>query len=104
MIVLKEKLNTHKPTVWLVNTGWIGGKYGVGERIPLDISRKCVNAILNDTINDFVTYTYFDLSIPSKIEGVDSQVLNPELMWEDKLDFLTTVNYLNKLFEARDNK
>ena len=102
--LLKEKLNTHKPTVWLVNTGWIGGKYGVGERIPLDISRKCVNAILNDTINNFVTYTYFDLSIPSKIEGVDSQVLNPELMWEDKLDFLTTVNYLNKLFEARDNK
>lgn len=98
--LLKTKLDTHNPSVWLVNTGWVGGKYGVGERVPLKISRLCVNAILNNTIQTYTKYIYFDLTIPTKIEGVDSNLLNPELMWKDKLEFLSTVNHLNNLFDT----
>lgn len=101
--LLKEKLNIHKPNVWLVNTGWTGGKYGVGERIPLEISRKCIDAILNNNMTNFTKYTYFDLMIPTKIDGINSDMLNPELMWEDKLEFLSTVNHLNNLFNNQNN-
>ena len=97
--LLKEKLEKHQPAVWLVNTGWIGGKYGVGKRIPLKTSRACIEAILKDKIQSFTKYTYFDLNIPFEIEGIDNAILNPEHMWADKLDFLGTVNHLNKLFE-----
>jgi phosphoenolpyruvate carboxykinase (ATP) len=83
---LTKKMKAHDAEAWLVNTGWLGGPYGTGYRIDLPSTRKIINAILDGTIEDccFTTIPIFNLSIPSKIEGVDEKILNPSGTWESK--------------------
>jgi len=81
---LTRKMKIHNTEAWLVNTGWMGGPYGTGNRIDLLSTRRIINAILYDSINesDFVTISVFNLSIPTKIEGVDENILDPRKTWE----------------------
>jgi len=83
---LTKKMNLHKAEAWLINTGWMGGAYGTGKRIDLPSTRKIVDAILNDTIQNcgFETIPVFNLSIPLKIKGVDSNLLNPAKAWSTR--------------------
>lgn len=83
---LTKRMKMSNAEAWLVNTGWMGGGYGYGNRIDLPSTRKIINAILNESINDceFHTLPVFNLSIPSKVDGVDENILNPSKTWESK--------------------
>jgi phosphoenolpyruvate carboxykinase (ATP) len=81
---LTRKMKANNADAWLVNTGWIGGAYGTGNRIDLPVTRQIINAILNDTIKntEFTTIPVFNLSIPLKIDGIGEEMLDPVKAWE----------------------
>lgn len=87
--MLAEKVEKYKSNVWLVNTGWSGGKYGVGERMSLKITRKLLDDIHSGYLEkqEYVTIPGFNLAIPKTCSGIDSKILNPINTWEDKEDF-----------------
>ena len=80
---LARKMKINNTEAWLINTGWMGGPYGTGNRIDLHSTRKIINAILDDSIKDheFNILPVFDLSIPTKVEGVDENILDPAIAW-----------------------
>jgi len=80
---LTKKMKKHNAEAWLVNTGWMGGPYGIGNRIDLPSTRIIINAILDDSIKncEFNTLPIFNLSIPTKIKGVDENILDPAKSW-----------------------
>jgi len=81
---LTRKMKLHDAEAWLVNTGWMGGPYGTGKRIDLPSTRRIINAILDDSLakSKFTNLPVFNLSIPAKIDGVDSNILDPGKMWK----------------------
>jgi phosphoenolpyruvate carboxykinase (ATP) len=82
--MLAKKMEETKASCWLVNTGWVGGKFGTGSRCPLRYTRAIINAIHSSAPPDeFVDYDVFGLKIPTHIEGVPDQVLDPKKAWED---------------------
>jgi ATP-dependent phosphoenolpyruvate carboxykinase len=99
--LLKEKMEKHNANVYLVNTGWVKGKYSIGERVKLSISRKCISAILDGTIdnNGYTNNNIFDLAIPNKIDGIDENLMNPIDSWEDKEDYVKVATDLKQKFE-----
>lgn len=84
--MLGEKIDHYQAQVFLVNTGWSGGEYGVGKRMKLEYTRKMVQAALSGSINqeDYVIDPYFGLQIPTEVIGVPSNVLIPKNTWEDQ--------------------
>lgn len=100
--LLGEKLDNSDVNVWLVNTGWSGGAYGVGERMSLKYTRAMITAAMNGKLEN-VEYTkqpVFELAIPTSCEGVPSEILNPKDTWADKGAFDETVNSLANKFVA----
>ncbi|NPA74229.1 MAG: phosphoenolpyruvate carboxykinase (ATP) [Epsilonproteobacteria bacterium] len=98
--LLGEKIDKHEVNVFLVNTGWSGGSYGVGKRMSIKATRSCINAILDGSINDseFETIEVFNLQVPKELKGVDSKILNPRNTWEDKEAYDKTRDKLAKMF------
>ncbi|MFW9922749.1 MAG: phosphoenolpyruvate carboxykinase (ATP) [Candidatus Thorarchaeota archaeon] len=87
--LLGEKLKKHGTEVYLINTGWSGGPYGIGERMDINLTRKLVDAALNGGLEN-VEYQYdelFKLSVPKTCKGVPSDVLWPKNTWVDKAAF-----------------
>jgi len=84
--LLGNKIDKHKVNVYLVNTGWTGGPYGVGSRMTIKNTRACINGILDGSINnsEFETLPIFNLEIPKTLDGVETIVLNPRNTWSDK--------------------
>ena len=84
--LLAEKITKHGSAVWLVNTGWTGGAYGVGNRMKLKYTRRMINAALNGELDDveFTEEPFFGLMIPSSIADVPDEILNPRDTWADK--------------------
>jgi phosphoenolpyruvate carboxykinase (ATP) len=84
--LLREKLTRHNAPVWLLNTGWTGGGYGVGERINLGFTRAMLRAALERKLDavPFRTDPVFGLSVPTACPGVPSEVLDPRAAWTDK--------------------
>jgi phosphoenolpyruvate carboxykinase (ATP) len=80
---LIRKMKLHKADAWLVNTGWIGGAYGTGKRIDLPSTRKIIDAILDDSIQQykFNNIPVFNLSIPAELNGIDNNLLDPAKAW-----------------------
>ncbi len=81
-----EKIEKHKVNAWLVNTGWTGGAYGVGERMSIKHTRALLTAALEGKLND-VDYEkdpVFGLATPLSCAGVPSEILNPRNTWQDK--------------------
>ncbi len=100
--LLGEKIDEHNVNVYLVNTGWTGGAYGVGKRMSIKDTRACIAGILNGSINDaeFDTLPVFNLSIPKTLDGVkDNNVLNPMQTWEDKDEYMKTLTKLASMFK-----
>lgn len=87
--LLGEKIDKHGAKVYLVNTGWSGGAYGVGKRMSIKATRACINAILDGSIEkcEFENFSLFNLSIPKALEGVETRLLNPSNTWADKEEF-----------------
>jgi phosphoenolpyruvate carboxykinase (ATP) len=83
---LTRKMKMHGAEAWLINTGWIRGPYGTGNRIDLPSTRRIINAILNDSINDsdFINLPVFNLAVPASVEGVPSDILDPANGWESR--------------------
>ncbi|PLX79600.1 MAG: phosphoenolpyruvate carboxykinase (ATP) [Desulfuromonas sp.] len=98
--LLGEKMETHGVNAYLVNTGWAGGGYGVGERMSIKATRACVNAILDGSIEkaEFEQTRWFKLNLPKELPGVDSALLNPRNAWTDKEAFDNTANKLAGMF------
>ena len=105
--LLGEKIDKHGVNVYLVNTGWTGGPYGVGKRMSIKDTRACINGILNGSINDaeFETLDIFNLQIPKTLEGVaDNNVLNPRNTWEDKEAYDKALRELAQMFIENFNR
>ncbi len=83
--MLGEKMQRHNVQVFLLNTGWTGGGYGVGERIKLRYTRAMVNAAISGALNDVETYTdpVFGLHVPLHIAGVPDELMHPRKTWSD---------------------
>ena len=83
--LLREKIAKHEVTCWLVNTGWTGGVYGVGHRMPIKYTRALLHGALDGTLNDveFRVDPNFGFDIPTSCPGVDSAVLDPRGTWDD---------------------
>jgi phosphoenolpyruvate carboxykinase (ATP) len=83
---LTRKMKMHHAEAWLVNTGWMGGPYGIGSRIDLHSTRLIINAILDGSIMDcdFTVLPVFNLNIPSSIKGVDENILDPGKVWDSQ--------------------
>jgi len=98
--LLGKKIDEHDVNVYLVNTGWTGGKYGVGKRMSIKDTRACINAILDGTINnaEFETTETFRLNIPKTLGDINPDVLNPRNAWEDKDEFDKTRDELAEMF------
>jgi phosphoenolpyruvate carboxykinase (ATP) len=87
--MLGERIKEHDASVWLINTGWTGGGYGVGERMHLPYTRRMVSAAMNGELEHAVYQAdpVFGLSIPSAVEGVPPKVLKPRDAWTDQADY-----------------
>ena len=98
--LLKKKIQQHKVDCWLVNTGWIGGPYGVGHRISIKYTRALLNAALDGKLAkvDFVTDPVFGFQIPTSCEGVPSEILNPINSWTNKEEYMVKYESLAKSF------
>ena len=98
--LLGRKIDQHKVNVYLVNTGWTGGAYGVGSRMSIKNTRACINAILDGSINEseFEILPIFNLKIPKTLKGVDTEVLNPRNTWKDKESYDETKRKLASMY------
>ena len=84
--MLAQQVTKHNANVWLVNTGWSGGKYGVGERMSLKVTRKILDAIHSGVLDDceYDVVPGFNLHVPKNLGGIDPKILNPINTWRDK--------------------
>jgi phosphoenolpyruvate carboxykinase (ATP) len=84
--MLGRKMDETDVKIWLVNTGWSGGPYGVGERMSLKYTRAMITAALNGELDsvEYHTHEIFGLDIPKECPDVPSEILNPKNTWEDK--------------------
>jgi phosphoenolpyruvate carboxykinase (ATP) len=100
--MLGKRLKQHNASCWLVNTGWSGGKFGVGKRMSLKITRALVNAALDGRLDkvEFVTENAFGLSIPVSCPEVPAEILNPRNGWADKEAYDRQAAELAARFEA----
>ena len=98
--LLGQKIEKHNVPVYLINTGWSGGPYGVGERMSLPATRAVVHAIQNGSIEkaNFSKLPIFDLDIPDAIEGIDSKLLNPQNTWANSNAYLEKSKELAEMF------
>ncbi|HEX7856285.1 MAG TPA: phosphoenolpyruvate carboxykinase [Sphingobium sp.] len=98
--LLKERIAKGGVTCWLVNTGWTGGKYGIGKRMPIKATRALLNAALDGSLNtaEFRTDANFGFEVPTAVAGVDSQILDPRATWADKDAYDETATKLVKQF------
>jgi phosphoenolpyruvate carboxykinase (ATP) len=98
--LLGKKIDEHNVNVYLVNTGWTGGAYGVGKRMSLKDTRACINAILDGSIKDseFDTTKTFHLQVPKTLGDINPDLLNPRNAWEDKEAFDRARDELARMF------
>jgi len=98
--MLGEKISKHNTSVYLINTGWSGGPYGVGERIKIEYSRAMVTAALTGSL-DIVKFSHndiFNLDVPTECPNVPSEVLEPRNMWIDKDAYDLSAKKLAQMF------
>jgi phosphoenolpyruvate carboxykinase (ATP) len=98
--LLKERIAKGGVQCWLLNTGWTGGKYGVGKRMPIKATRALLNAALDGSLNDveFRKDPNFGFDVPVAVPGVDGAILDPRSTWEDKDEYDRTAHKLVQLF------
>jgi phosphoenolpyruvate carboxykinase (ATP) len=98
--MLGEKIARHRSGVWLVNTGWTGGGFGVGKRMKIAHTRAMIRAALEGALNDVVYEKdpIFNLDIPNACDGVPSEVLNPRNTWSDRTAYDRQAIKLARMF------
>ncbi len=100
--MLHGRLREHKSEVWLVNTGWSGGPYGVGRRMPLAATRALVRAALGGTLAgaEFVPDPVFGVLVPTACPGVPARLLRPRDTWPDPAAYDARARQLAALFQG----
>ena len=99
--LLGDKIDKYGVNVYLVNTGWTGGAYGVGKRMSIKDTRACIDGILSGSIEnvEFEVLEIFNLSIPKSLNGIkDYNILNPRNTWKDKETYNKTLKELAGMF------
>ena len=99
--MLADRIHHHQVDVWLINTGWIGGKYGVGRRIPLKYSRAIIDAIHSGELAkaEYENHAIFNLAVPKTCSNVPNEILHPERAWTDKSAYHKEITNLAQLFQ-----
>ncbi|WP_417322601.1 phosphoenolpyruvate carboxykinase [Erythrobacter aureus] len=98
--LLKERIAKGEVACWLVNTGWTGGKYGTGNRMPIKATRALLNAALDGSLNnaEFRKDPNFGFDVPVSVDGVEDAILDPRSTWADKDEYDRTAAKLVQLF------
>jgi phosphoenolpyruvate carboxykinase (ATP) len=96
--LLRDYIAKHNVDCWLVNSGWTGGKYGVGRRMPIKATRALVTAALDGSLKNasFRTDPYFGFSVPTSVPGMKT--------WQNKKEFDETARSLVKMFQDNFTK
>jgi len=104
--MLGERMQEHGAQVYLINTGWSGGPFGVGARMDINLTREIVNAALSGALNDveYETDRTFHILIPKQCPGVPSDVLFPRDTWDDKDAYDARARQLAQDFSAHFDK
>jgi len=99
--LLGEKILKHNVDVWLVNTGWSGGPYGVGKRINLGFTRAMIKAVLSGVLEGIATepHPVFGFSVPTSCPGVPKAILNPRNTWKNTAAYDGKAQELAEMFE-----
>jgi phosphoenolpyruvate carboxykinase (ATP) len=99
--LLRELIGAHGVDCWLVNTGWTAGRYGVGRRMPIKVTRTLLTAALNGSLRNakFRTDPYFGFSVPTQLAGVEPHLLYPHKTWQNKAEFDDTARKLVAMFQ-----
>ena len=102
--MLADRVKKHGSDVWLLNTGWSGGPYGVGKRFKLAYTRAMVHAILDGSLTgaDFHTEPVFGLRVPKAVAGVPSEVLTPRHTWKNPEEYDAKARDLARRFREND--
>ena len=98
--MLQRKVRQHGCRVWLVNTGWTGGDYNSGYRMPLPHTRKMVSWALSGSPTSYHQDSVFGLMVPDAIPGIPDELLYPERTWQDPVQFREVAGRLKEKFEA----
>ena len=106
MIFKNGRVQKENVNVWLINTGWSGGAYGIGKRIKLKYTRAMISAAMNNQLakSNYVKHDVFNLNMPTSCPGVPSEILNPINTWNDKSAYTKTTKKLSKLFHKNFEK
>jgi len=104
--MLRELIAKHGVDCWLVNTGWTGGIYGTGHRMPIKVTRALLTAALDGSLRnvEFRTDPYFGFAVPTALPGVPSDILDPVKTWADKAAFDVTARKLVGMFQKNFSK
>ena len=98
--MLGERIAQHDASVYLVNTGWTGGPFGVGKRMDLPTTRAMVEAATSGALRDVATKTHpiFNLEVPVSVPGVPDEVLDPQSTWNDPAAYEEQARELARMF------
>ncbi|RXG22022.1 phosphoenolpyruvate carboxykinase (ATP) [Leeuwenhoekiella aequorea] len=107
--MLSEKMKAANVNVWLVNTGWTGGSYGVGERMPLKYTRRMINAALNGELGalnyeNYHIHSVFGLAQPRTCPGIPNYILSPRQSWDNEDAYYKTAFKLAAAFKENFKK
>ena len=104
--MLGEKMRRHNSEVWLVNTGWSGGPYGVGKRMDIRLTRAMIKAALKGQLREveFRTHPVFNVLVPTSCPNVPTEVLDPRNTWEDKAAYDRKAAELATMFKKNFEK
>ena len=98
--MLGDKMQEHKVDVWMINTGWTGGPYGIGSRMKLKFTRAMITAALEGKLNSvqYENHPVFGVAFPKECPDVPTEILNPRNTWADKNAYDEKAKYLAGLF------
>jgi phosphoenolpyruvate carboxykinase (ATP) len=98
--LLKKRIAEGQVDCWLVNTGWTGGKFGVGKRMPIKATRALLNAALDGSLNNatFRKDPNFGFDVPVEVPNVDKNILDPRSTWSNPAEYDATAAKLVDLF------
>ncbi|MCK1691426.1 phosphoenolpyruvate carboxykinase [Bradyrhizobium sp. 145] len=99
--LLRDFISRHSVDCWLVNTGWTGGKFGTGSRMPIKVTRALLSAALDGSLRnvEFRADKYFGFLVPIAVPGVPADILDPVATWPDKKEFDKTARALVGMFQ-----
>lgn len=104
--LLSKKMKEHNVHCWLINTGWVGGKYGVGNRISIKHTRNVLNAALEGKLDnvEYFTDPVFGFEIPKEAPGVPSDILDPSNLWASKDEYNQAYKALAEKYQENFKK